>query len=224
MEIWSDRDIRNGRRLTHVLFTGIVAKEIAVVVGLATGFLHRERSCPPVRCLSSLPKRFARPSPSALPFVLMIFAYGGHSWARLGLGLNYLFISGWVGLECLARGRCLSDCRLEIGHRQCRGGALDRAAPYLRHAAPRLRLDQRTRRRTIPVPLDDQPARRTMRRSAPWAKLSSPSSAPSETSCRHCHRPWARGAVLWLRRRDTPLVSPLKSARRILAKAGPFAL
>lgn len=164
MEIWSDRDIRNGRRLTHVLFTGIVAKEIAVVVGLATGFVAPGTILPAGTLPFIAPEALRAAFAFGLPLVLMIFAYGGHSWAKLGLGLNYLFISGWVGLNALHAADAFETLASKLAIGNAAAGLLIGLPLIFATSLRAFAWYQRTRRRTIPVPLDDQPARRAMRR------------------------------------------------------------
>jgi hypothetical protein len=164
VEIYSERDIRNGQRLTQALFTGIVAKEIAVVAGLATGYVAPGTILP----AGTLPFLASEPLRAAFAFglsaVLMIFAYGGHGWARVGLGLNYLFLSGWIGLNALRAADAFQTLASKLAIGDAAAGIL---IGLLLVFAPSLRAFawyQATRRRTIPVPLDDQPARRAMRR------------------------------------------------------------
>lgn len=163
-EIWSYGDIRTGRRLALLVFVLIVVKELAVVAALATGILAAGTTLPP-GALSFVTTEALR---AALAFgfsiVLMVFSYDGHSWARLCLGLIYIFISGEAALNAL---RLADAFQTDASKMVIGNAALGLIIGLMVVFAPPLRAftwSQANRRQTIPLPLDDQPVRRTMRR------------------------------------------------------------
>jgi hypothetical protein len=164
VEIWSDRDIRNGRRLAQALFAGIVAKEIAVVAALASGVVEPGTILPAGTLPFVASEALRAASAFGLSLLLMVFAYGGHGWARLGLGLNYLLLSGWIGLNALSTGEIFQTLASKLIIGNAAAGLIIGLLLIFATSLRAFAWYQATRRRTIPVPLDDQPARRTMRR------------------------------------------------------------
>lgn len=165
MEPVSYQDIQNGRRLTHFLFTLIILKEIAVIAGLAAGHIAAGTTLPP-GTLAFVPTEPMRAG-VALGFslVLMAFAYRGHGWARLGLGLNYLFLSGWTGALALSASDAFETeaSRAALGNAAL--GLVIGLTLLLARSLGAFASDQLAKRRhALPVPLDDQPARRALRR------------------------------------------------------------
>jgi hypothetical protein len=161
----SHQDILNGRRLTHFLFALIFLKEIAVIVGLTSGNIAAGTTLPP-GTLTFVPTESVRAGVAfGFSLVLMAFAYRGYSWARVVLGLNYLFLSGWTGAIALLASDAFETeaSRLALGN-----AGLGLVIGLTLLFAPSLGAfawyQQMSRRHALPVPLDDQPTRRTLRR------------------------------------------------------------
>lgn len=163
-EIWSTADINNGRRLMLLLITLIVAKESAIIAGLAMGLVAPGTTLPSSALPFIAPEALRAAFAFAFSVMLVVFTYNGHSWARLSLGLIYLFISGQAGLNAV---RAADAFQTDASKMALANAALGVLIGLTMMLAPTLRAfswSQANRRQTIPVPLDDQPARRSMRR------------------------------------------------------------
>jgi hypothetical protein len=163
-EIWAWRDIQRGRWLTIFLFVAIIAKETAIIAGLVKGFVAAGTTLPPRTLAFIAPEALRVAFAFGLSLVFMILAYSGRSWARLCLGLNYLLLSGWAAYNLLRAADALqaNASKIALGNAMV-GLAIGLALIFLKPLRA-FAWYQASHRPAIPVPMDDQPARRTMRR------------------------------------------------------------
>jgi hypothetical protein len=163
-EIWTWRDIQRGRWLTIILFAAIVAKEVAVVIGLEQGLVAAGTTLPPATLPFIAHEAIRAGSAFGLSLVFMILAYGGRNWARYCLGLNYLFLSGWAGFSAL---HAVDAVHTNASKFALGNAALGLVIGFLLIFLTSLRAFawyQANRRPANPVPLDDQPAHRAKSR------------------------------------------------------------
>ncbi len=163
-EVWSHADIRSGWRLVVFLYALILAKELAAIVALQTGLLAPGSTLPQEALTFAGNEALRHALAFGFTIALMALAFEGYGWTRWSLAILYLFVAGealWrmAGLRDAVK---LTASKLALGNA---GLGILIGLTFL--LAPTIRAfawSQRNRRHTIPVPLDDEPARRTMRR------------------------------------------------------------
>lgn len=171
-EIWSHADIRNGRRLFFLLSAVILAKEVATIYFLAQGVALTGIGVPAGGLPFAVPDTVRVGLALGFSLLLLGFAFAGMGWARLSLGLLYLVSAGeplWRVAAALPGIDASVGAFLSLANHVA--GVLVGLALVF---APPLRAfawSQANTRLTIPVPLDDEPPRRSMRRARSLAEL-----------------------------------------------------
>jgi hypothetical protein len=157
--------IRRGRCIARALFALIILKETFIVVGLSQGFVVSGTVLPPGTLTLIAPEALRAALVFGVSLALMSFTYGGHSWARFGLALNYLFLSGWAVVTNLRAADVLQTDASKVAVANAALGLTIGVALLLPSVGAFISWRaQVSRRLTIPLPPEDEPVSRVLRR------------------------------------------------------------